>query len=297
MPGNLMFADLSFPTIGEGESTKVSLQKVQNYLFLLLENLRYVLQNLEPGNFNEVEMEGYFKKLTADLVVADVVISNTIITNELYADYGSIADLTVDKLRTDYKKAANYLAGNKSPIDYISIHDEEISFLSATTNGTSSEQLVVNGRPFWWTDGTKTQMTGEENTGIPVMVYVYAELVKRSIQFSDENGTAIPVDSFGAGSGVTPTSGRGRLVKLMDSFEMSYTSSEGEKVAGVYLRDDGFADVTARRADITINKSASTITIAPEGAGQTDIVIDYVENGNQIAMTWPDGETFTVGVS
>ena len=159
MPGNLMFADLSFPTIGEGESTKVSLQKVQNYLFLLLENLRYVLQNLEPGNFNEVEMEGYFKKLTADLVVADVVISNTIITNELYADYGSIADLTVDKLRTDYKKAANYLAGNKSPIDYISIHDEEISFISATTDGSRTEQLTLTRKAFATNDMTITEAT------------------------------------------------------------------------------------------------------------------------------------------
>lgn len=238
MPGNLMFADLSFPSIGEEEDTRAALQRVQNYLFMLLENLRYVLQNLDPSNFNGTELEAYFKKLTADLVVADVVISNTFITNELYAKYGAIADLTVDRLRTDYRKAANYRAADTSPIDYISIHDEEISFLSATTNGTSSEQLVVNGRPFWWTDGTKTQMTGEENTGIPVMVYVYTELVKRSIRFSDSGGTKIPVDTFGAGSGVG-NNGKAFLYKGTNGLYLDYYSATNGSLRRLMLGDDG----------------------------------------------------------
>ncbi len=269
MPGNLMFADLSFPTIGEGESTKVSLQKVQNYLFMLLENLRYVLQNLEPGNFNEVEMEGYFKKLTADLVVADVVISNTIITNELYADYGSIADLTVDKLRTDYKKAANYLAGNKSPIDYISIHDEEISFLTATTTGAATEQLTVNGRAFWWTDGTKTQMTSEKNTGIPVTVYVYSELVKRAIRFDDNSGTKIPMDVFGAGSGVGDN-GKAFLYKGTDGLYLDYHSLDTGALRRIMLGDAG-------------------VTITPYSLDRLDFYANgfrAVYAGENLAYTW-----------
>ena len=106
MPSNLMFADASFPRIEEDENPKQAIRKIENYLFMLLEQLRYTLQNLDfDTNFNTNELEGYFKKLLADLIVADTIISNTIITNELYADYGAIADLTVDKLRTDYKRA------------------------------------------------------------------------------------------------------------------------------------------------------------------------------------------------
>ena len=79
-----------------------------------------------------------------------VVVSNTIITNELYAKYGAVADLTVDRLRTDFKKAKNYLEGDTSPIDYISIHDEEISFISATTDGSmpSAAAAVAAARLF-----------------------------------------------------------------------------------------------------------------------------------------------------
>lgn len=271
MPGNLMFADLSFPAIEEGEDTRASLQKVQNYLFMLLENLRYVLQNLDPSNFNGAELEAYFKKLTADLVVADVVVSNTIITNELYAKYGAVADLTVDRLRTDFKKAKNYLEGDTAPIDYISIHDEEIGFISATTDGTRSEQLVVNGRAFWWTDGTKTQMTGEESTGIPVMVYVYTELVKRSIRFADSGGTKVPVDTFGAGSGVG-NNGKAFLYKGTNGLYLDYYSATNGGLRRLMLGDDGITQ-TGSTGGLGLRNIAIGAT-APEHPQAGDLWID-----------------------
>lgn len=271
---------------------------MQNYLFMLLENLRYVLQNLEPGNFNGQEMEAYFKKLAADLVVADVVISNTIITNELYASYGAIADLTVDKLRTDYKRAQKYLAGDLSPIDYISIHDERISFITATTDGSETEQLTVDGKAFWWTDETKTQMTREKDTGIAVTVYRYEELTKAEFRFHPielEHGgsTMMPALSFGAGTGVDDK-GTALLKKHETGLDFTYRPRTEEKLAGLYFRDDGFVDASHRRADVRVDAQKKTITIRPEGTLQQSFEIAYEEAGDTLSLTWPDGKTFQV---
>lgn len=293
-----MFADSSFPRIEEGEDPKASIRKIENYLFMLLEQLRYTLQNLGEGNFNDAEMEAYFKKLTADLVVAQTIISNTIITNELYADYGAIADLTVDKLRTDYKRALKYLAGDTSQIDYISIHDEEISFLTATTDGQREEQLEVFGRKFWWRDESKTQMTSEKDTGIPVMVYVYQELTKAQFRFapmatSDGKETVMPILTFGAGVG-KDDNGIASIVKYGEGLNLTYKTSDGHDTAGLYLRDDGFADATHRRADVTIDTAAKKITISPEGKLASPFEIAYQENGDTLNLTWPDGKSFKV---
>lgn len=239
-----MFADASFPKIEEGENPQVSIQKIQNYLYMLLEQLRYTLQNLGEGNFNEKELEAYFKKLTADLVVANVVISNTVITNELYAQYGAIADLTVDKLRTDYKRARKYLAGDTSQLDYIYIHDEMISFITATTDGKQTTQLNVDGRLFWWMDKERKQMTSEKDTGDPVMVYIYQELTKAEFKFSpvtlqDGTQTVMPTMIWGAGSGVGGDAGKCLLYKDTDRMRIVYHKNDGSGTVSFDLTADG----------------------------------------------------------
>lgn len=298
MPSNLMFADASFPKIEVGEDPQESIRKIQNYLFMLLEQLRYTLQNLGEGNFNDAEMQAYFKKLSADLIVAQTVISNTVITNELYADYGAIADLTVDKLRTDYKRAQKYLAGDTSQLDYISIHDEEISFITATTDGTQAQQMEVSGRKFWWRDKGRTQMTSEQDTGDPVMVYVYEERTKAAFRFRpveyDGVETVMPVLVFGAGSGQAGDAGRALVEKRPYGLDLRYIPTGGQGEAGVYLRDDGFADVTHRRADVSIDTAGKTITISPEGVLAEAFDIAYAEEGDTLTLTWPDGKAFRV---
>lgn len=298
MPGNLMMMDAGFPHLSEDEDAREGLRKVQNYLFMLLEQLRYTLQNLTlADNFNENELNGFIDKIKANVIIANTIISNTIITNELYAQYGSIADLTVDKLRTDYKRAQKYLDGDTSPIDYISIHDEQIDFISATTDGRETEQLTVGGRKFFWTNDKRTQMTSEKDTGLPVTVYRYRELKKTAFAFNplpleDGGMSTMPVLTFGAGTG-TGDNGKATLTKRENQMDFEYRTQTGE-ICGVYLRDDGFADVTQRRADILVNTGSRTITVTPEGQNQTDIVIDYEESGNTLHLTWPDGKSFRV---
>lgn len=53
MPSNLLNADTSFPKFTEGQSDKEKIEKITSYLFMLLEQLRYSLSNLDKENFND----------------------------------------------------------------------------------------------------------------------------------------------------------------------------------------------------------------------------------------------------
>lgn len=52
MPGNILSADTQFPNFAGQESPAEQIRTIRNYLYMLLEQLRYTLNNLDAGNFN-----------------------------------------------------------------------------------------------------------------------------------------------------------------------------------------------------------------------------------------------------
>lgn len=56
MPSNLLAVDTAFPTFTPEQTTEQKLDVVTNYLYMLVEQLRYTLQNLGMGNFNGAEL-------------------------------------------------------------------------------------------------------------------------------------------------------------------------------------------------------------------------------------------------
>lgn len=52
MPGNILSADTQFPNFAGQESPAEQIRTIRNYLYMLLEQLRYMLNNLDAGNFN-----------------------------------------------------------------------------------------------------------------------------------------------------------------------------------------------------------------------------------------------------
>ena len=298
MPKDFVALDTGFPNLTGKESTEEKVDQLYNYTYMLLENLRYILRNLSPtDNFNEKDLKDW-----VDTLEIQTLISNTVITNELYAYYGEIADLTVDKLRTDYIRARNFLAGITGDIDYISIHDEEISFITARTDGTQFIQYERDGMSFYWTDASYMQMTTQKATNYPVYVYVYEEMVKGSIKFqqtytSGGESTVMPVITLGAGTGdPTGTWGKATIKKTIDALNMVYRTSQGIDT-GVYMRDDGFTDVTQRRASIEVDTANHAIIVTPEGTLADSFTINFTEaQDGTMTLTWPDNKQFTVKV-
>ncbi len=241
--------DAGLPRFSGGESTEEKVSAIQNYLFMLLEELRFLLRHLGKDNFTQAGAQevvaqavsgdesggttnNYFETLIAQTIMGDTVISNTIVTGELYASYGEVADLTVWKLRTDYARAMNYLRGSRADLNYISIHDEQIDFITGTASG-GVEQLTRDGRPYYWTDEGRTRMSCLEATPWPVMTYVYDELVKASFRFQSITTTQgvqtyAPVLVLGAGD----QNGRNKAVvsKDQEGLNVILTATDGSEV-------------------------------------------------------------------
>lgn len=57
MPSNLLTADTSFPQFTRETSDGEKIEKITSYLFMLLEQLRYSLANLDKDNFNEAGLD------------------------------------------------------------------------------------------------------------------------------------------------------------------------------------------------------------------------------------------------
>lgn len=57
MPNSLQTLDTSFPKIDNHQTTQENFLQVTNYLYMLLENLRYTLGNLGGENFNVTELD------------------------------------------------------------------------------------------------------------------------------------------------------------------------------------------------------------------------------------------------
>ena len=59
MPSDILSADTGFPTFTDDMSTDQKIDRVTNYLFMLLEQLRYTLSNLGVNNFNDTELSEF----------------------------------------------------------------------------------------------------------------------------------------------------------------------------------------------------------------------------------------------
>ncbi len=283
MAGGLSELDTGMPE--RTGSVEDRLRALYDYLALLLENLRYLLRNLGPENMNESELLPWLN----DALEVKTLISNTVITNELYADYGAIADLTVDELRTDYAKAQRYLAGNTGPLDYLYIHDEQIEFLSGTVHldggVPATEQLHHRGRYFYWTDGTRTQMTSVEITAWPVVVYQYDELIKGTYCFQTVDNVKVPVLIFGAGTGdqSDPNLGKGYLRKDADSLDMFLHGSADN---GIFIGQ--YTDLVGLRKTTGLNFSNyenGSFTETVDGGLTETYGVRFDENGYPVAIT------------
>ena len=67
MPNSMLDIDTNFPTFTEGQSTDAKLASVQNYLYMLVEQLRYSLRNLDLTNWNSSALAGFTGSITGPI--------------------------------------------------------------------------------------------------------------------------------------------------------------------------------------------------------------------------------------
>lgn len=190
---------------------------------------------------------------------SDAIPNATVITQNLYAENGDISNLTVDRLSTS-RRVIRYLAGDTSDDNYIKAEDQCIQFITGSTDGSVMQHTDRTGALLYWENDISTatlnalgypEIEGvqigitKEVTEWPVMVYVYTEVVKRSISFEKQDGEDyVPVDIFGAGD---PEGKRkGKLVKASDGLYLTYETSAGA-ILGIKMTESGYTDVIGLR--------------------------------------------------
>ena len=64
MPSNWLYIDTNFPSFTQKESASDKIETTQDYLFMLVEQLRYTLHNLDLSNMNKTAADGFVKTIT-----------------------------------------------------------------------------------------------------------------------------------------------------------------------------------------------------------------------------------------
>lgn len=71
MPSNWLYIDTNFPSFTQRESADEKIGTMQDYLFMLVEQLRYTLHNLDMKNMNTAAADAFVKTIT-DPVYAEI---------------------------------------------------------------------------------------------------------------------------------------------------------------------------------------------------------------------------------
>lgn len=64
MPSNWLYIDTNFPSFTQKESTSDKIETMQDYLYMLVEQLRYTLHNLDLSNMNKAATDEFVKTIT-----------------------------------------------------------------------------------------------------------------------------------------------------------------------------------------------------------------------------------------
>lgn len=246
-----------------------------------------------PNNYT-----GYIK------LDGNVDVSGQLSADALYAAFGEIADLSVNRLSTS-RRVVKYLAKDTTDDNFIRVEGQSLEFVAGIAQSTTEQAKNPNGELIYWeadpagasigSDGYpyangERIFTTTKQTNWPVMVYQYEEQVKRAISFTSDGKYYYPVDIFGAGDNNGKQ--RGYLVKRQNSLELTYETSTGKQL-GLAARDEGYLDLMGMRKTVGLNFSGwdkGSWGVLLEGVKEMlDYGVTLNSAGVPVKITYPDG--------
>lgn len=169
MPSNWLYIDTNFPTFTGEESPNEKITTIQNYMYMLVEQLRYSLHNLDLTNMNQTAVQRYETQLTEPIYAriaddeentAQLALTAAALGLRLTNAEGSITSLTVtaEGLRLQISDAEDDILQLGATADRLSTQitaaDGRISQLQQTVDGfalsvsngeTSSRLYLTSG--------------------------------------------------------------------------------------------------------------------------------------------------------
>lgn len=321
MPSNLLNADINFPNL-QGKTTDQKFGTITDYLYMLLEQLRYSMANLGVSNFNEAEIENLANIITepvyiqlkdqeGNLLSLTAEVDN--VTSRVTDVEGNVS--TLQQTSSSMMSSITNLEGDVSTLQQTAgslqsqITDAEgnISTLQQNVNGLSSRVTAAEGNVSSITQTVNSISLGVSNGSSGSTITLYKNGIAASSQYiqftgmvtfsdlSTEGQTSINGGNISAGGtieGVTLKS----LSGLDSGFEVCYGNKYSSILVGGMRYDEGGAG-TGEEAKYRMFiyteqnwamklQSGASMSITADGelyiSAETGIVIDAKTYGIQL---------------
>jgi len=161
VPSNWLYIDTNFPTFTGEESTNEKINRIQNYMYMLVEQLRYSLHNLDLTNMNQTAVKQYESYLTAPIYgriedsegnINELKLTAEGLAGRITDAEGNITVLTATagKLSAQLSDAQGNITALQATAEGLAgrITDAEgnITVLTATANGLSTNVSNMSGQ-------------------------------------------------------------------------------------------------------------------------------------------------------
>ena len=165
MPSVWSGVDSNFPSFKEDEPIKSKLAKIVNYIFVLTEQLKYTLANLDTTNFNTKGLEDItdetaaqiledldtLEKRIGNLAIIVSAMNGRITTIEGYGQQiteiqGNITDLTV-RLGSLETNINNLVSNIGSLVTLVTASGDTVTIVGTSKNVNLLGTVKVNGTP------------------------------------------------------------------------------------------------------------------------------------------------------
>lgn len=159
MPSNWLYIDTNFPSFTQKESDGEKIETMQDYLFMLVEQLRYTLHNLDLSNMNKTAADEFVKRIT-DPIYGEIKDAEGNITQLQATATGlqaSISNLngSVTNLTADVNGIRTTVSGKIDGSDAQTLIDQNLNKITlAATSGSSGTTFTLSK------DGAQIASTG-----------------------------------------------------------------------------------------------------------------------------------------
>lgn len=139
MPSDFLYLDTNFPRFSGNESLPDRVSSIQNYVFILVEQLRYSLANLDTGNWNQDALTKYGLSITEPISIKIGSMEDNLTQIKVDADGLAARIQNAEGDITDLAATAEGLAAR------IQSAEGNITQISATADGIQTQVSDLKG--------------------------------------------------------------------------------------------------------------------------------------------------------
>lgn len=181
MPSNILTTDTSFPRLTDQQSSDEKITIVTNYLYMLLEQLRYTLGNLGEENFNETELDNianiitepvYIQLKDAEKNVSALYVTAKSLSSRMSDAEGNVSSLTQTVngfvvTTTDEDGNTKFVSLKNGIVTADAIAAGAVTADKIAAGAITAENITLTGSITWndLSSGVQSTINGAYNSG------------------------------------------------------------------------------------------------------------------------------------